>query len=575
MLTRLIERLELVGTGAAIVAISLFLGLTLLVLGRIVSLDDVQVAYETVADLSRLQEDVQVLAIAAERSDRHEVLRTWQSVERRVSRVGDAVGAAYPASAYPAQLREWMRDVELPIRQLASASEADATVFEAVHIKAKQLRFALRGAMGEVISHSLDDVAARNATIGKTIWGVVACVAGSLLCGTWLVMRLLHEVRRARRAEADVKYHNDRLQELVAERTRALSHTEAQLRNAINTAPDGFAAFDADGLLFAANDIAREVLPAAATALTLEEVITASQGFEDPKVVASTPGTHTAEVEGPRGIWTMVSVRQQPDGTAVIRFADISAYKQATETLERAVLHEQNLRRLYREVVSVVSHQLRTPLAIIDSGAQKILRRGASASWSDIADRAHQIRTAAAGLVALVDGTLDSARLDLGEIAFSPQTVDLNGLLTNLTERLREVYPARRFKVEIGDLPAEVNCDPLLLEHVIGNLVSNSVKYSGPETPVSIIATANRDALSIVVCDEGVGIPHEELESVFELSYRGRNVGRQAGSGVGLHFVRQVVRLHGGDIRVVSAIGAGTTVTLDLPMSGPTPQLAA
>ena len=90
MLTRLIERLELVGTGAAIVAISLFLGLTLLVLGRIVSTDDVQVAYETVADLSRLQEDVQVLAIAAERSDRHEVLRTWQSVERRVSRVGDA-----------------------------------------------------------------------------------------------------------------------------------------------------------------------------------------------------------------------------------------------------------------------------------------------------------------------------------------------------------------------------------------------------------------------------------------------------------------------------------------------------
>lgn len=404
-------------------------------------------------------------------------------------------------------------------------------------------------------------------------------MTASLLCGAWLVVRLIQSVHRARKAEAEVRRHNDRLEHLVAERTLALADTEVQLRNAISTAPDGFVAFDAGGRLFLANEVAREFLPAtnvhmiAGTALA--EVIRSTQAFADPAVVASNPGVHTAEVEGPPGTWTRVTVRQVPDGTAVMRLADISAYKQATRTLERAVLREQNLRQLYRDFVAVVSHQFRTPLAIIDSGAQKILRRGAGAAWSDIADRAQQIRTAASGLVALVDGTLDGAGLDHGEIAFSPQDVNLRHFLLDLGGRLQDVYQRRRLNLEVGELPALVRCDPLLLEHVIGNLVSNSAKYSGDGAPVSIIAEASSDAVSIVVCDQGVGIPHEELDSVFELSYRARNAKERAGSGVGLHFVRQIVRLHGGEIRVVSTIGAGTTVTLDLPIEGPPPRLAA
>ena len=575
MHTRMLERLELAVTGAAIVAMGLFLCLTLTVLGRIVSGDDARTAYATVAELSRLQENVQVLTVAAERSERRELLQAWQLVEQGLPNVGSAVGATLPASPFPAQFADWLRDVDLPLRQLARTAMPDAEAFVPIRVKAKQLRFGLQSAMNAVIKEQSQDFTAQKVAVDRTVWGIVTCVVGCLLCGAWLVARLVHGVRRARRAEAEVRRHNARLQEIVAERTRTLADTEAQLRNAIHTAPDGFAAFDANGRLFVANDTARDVLPATATGTALAEVIAATQAFADPISVAATPGIHTAEIEGPDGIWTMISVRQEPDGTAVMRLADITTYKRATQTLERAVLREQNLRRLYRDFVAVVSHQFRTPLAIIDSGAQKILRRGASAPWSDIAERAQQIRSAATGLVALVDSTLDSTRLDQGEIAFSPHDIDLRSFLLNLAERLQEVYPGRRLEIEIGALPAQVHCDPLLLEHVIGNLVSNSAKYSGQETPVSIIAAASAKAVSIVVRDQGVGIPHEELDSVFELSYRGRNVGRQEGAGVGLHFVRQAVRLHGGDIRVVSTIGVGTTVTLDLPMGGPLPRLAA
>lgn len=575
MRTQMLERLELAVTCMAVAALCCFLVLTLTVLEKMVFADNAGAAFGTVTELSRLQDNVQVLTLAAERSERHEVLQAWQSVEQGLPIVGGAVNLALPASPYPVQFSEWLRDADSPIRQLARMPEPDAEAFATIRVKAKQLRFALHGAMSAVISDGLQYPEAQKAAVGKTILGIVTCVIGSLLCGAWLVARLIHGVRRARRAEAEVRLHNGRLQEVVADRTRALADTEAQLRNAIHTAPDGFAAFDANGRLFVANDTARDVLPATATGTALAEVIAATQAFADPIAVAATPGIHTAEIEGPDGIWTMISVRQEPDGTAVMRLADITTYKRATQTLERAVLREQNLRRLYRDFVAVVSHQFRTPLAIIDSGAQKILRRGASAPWSDIAERAQQIRSAATGLVALVDSTLDSTRLDQGEIAFSPHDIDLRSFLLNVAERLQEVYPGRRLEIEIGALPAQVHCDPLLLEHVIGNLVSNSAKYSGQETPVSIIAAASAKAVSIVVRDQGVGIPHEELDSVFELSYRGRNVGRQEGAGVGLHFVRQAVRLHGGDIRVVSTIGVGTTVTLDLPMGGPLPRLAA
>lgn len=579
MQARMIERFELLGTGAAIVALSLFLGLTLLVLGRLASSDAARSAYSGVAELSRLQQEVQGLIISAERYDQHEVLQGWRSVEIGLNKASDTISAVLVNSVYPSNFLSWLDDIDLPMRRLARMSTPDPAAFRTIRVQAEQLRFAVRGATNAVLDHGSQQLVARATDVANAIWGIVACVTASLLCWAWLVVRLIKAVRRSRRAEAEVRRHNEILEHLVAERTRTLADTEAQLRNAISTAPDGFAAFDVKGRLFVANDIAQEYFPDTDTSLiagrSLNDVIFATKAFAEPTVVASNPGIHSAEVEGSAGNWTRITVRQAPDGTAVMRFADISAHKQATHALEQAVVREQNLRRLYRDFVAIVSHQFRTPLSIIDSGAQKILRRGAGAAWTDVADRAQQIRNAVSGLVALVDSTLDSVSLDHGEMAFRPQDVNLRPFLLDLGRRLQEVYQERRLNLEVGELPSPVRCDPLLLEHVIGNLVSNSAKYSADGAPVSIMAEASLDAVSIVVSDQGVGIPHEELDRVFELSYRGRNSRGHTGSGVGLHFVRQIVRLHGGDIRVVSTIGSGTTVTLDLPIEGPPPRLAA
>jgi signal transduction histidine kinase len=227
---------------------------------------------------------------------------------------------------------------------------------------------------------------------------------------------------------------------------------------------------------------------------------------------------------------------------------------------------ERELSQLYREFVSMVSHQFRTPLTVIDMAAQRIIRRGTRMTQDEIEERAAAIRDAAARLTRLTESTLNAARLDQGEIACQPVPCNLAELITDVSTRYTSLEPGRKIDVSCQTLPPAILCDPVLIEQVIANLLSNALKYSGGDTTVHVRGWIKDNWVFISVQDFGVGIPDEDMPRLFDRYFRARTAKGTTGTGVGLAFAREIIRLHRGTIEVASHEGAGTTFTIRLPL---------
>lgn len=237
------------------------------------------------------------------------------------------------------------------------------------------------------------------------------------------------------------------------------------------------------------------------------------------------------------------------------------------QRIERSLLHEQEIREAYRSFVSLVSHQFRTPLAVIDSAMQRLIRRGTGA---DVEARAGTVRQEVRKLSQLINNTLDAIRLEAGQLCPAPQGCDIAELVRLVRVRQLDATPGRAIELDLArDLPASVETDPLFVEQILSNLLSNAVKYSPDGQPVRVTAWAGPLDIFIAVEDRGVGIPEAEQGRLFESFFRASSSDGVPGSGVGLHVSRQLADLIGGTLRVLSRSGAGSTFTLVLPRTWP------
>lgn len=387
----------------------------------------------------------------------------------------------------------------------------------------------------------------------------------------------LRDVTARNQAQRELARHRDQLEQLVQERTGDLQRTQRQLTSAINTAPDGFAAFAPDGRLVLANEYIRT--------LFADEPALFDEGARLDTILAAlarrAPLAMEAEAAGTGGelmsrelclspaLWLHITVRRMAGGGTVMRMADITAYKLAALTLENALQRERSLNDFYRSFVSMVSHQFRTPLAIIDSGVQRIMRRGAEMTPAEIAERAEKIRSATGRLTRLVEGTLNASRLDAGQIDMKPRACDFGALVAEACERQRELAPGRRIETDLDGLPPAVRCDPILIEQVVSNLLSNALKYSPEHEPIEVRAWAETDVIRFSVRDRGVGVPADDVPHLFERFFRARTAAGIDGTGIGLNLARAIAHMHGGEIAVETKEGAGSTFTLSLPLVAP------
>lgn len=237
--------------------------------------------------------------------------------------------------------------------------------------------------------------------------------------------------------------------------------------------------------------------------------------------------------------------------------------------LETSLDKERELNGLQRQFVSMVSHEFRTPLAIIDGNAQRIMKRQDQIAPERLQNGIHKIRTSVVRLINLMESVLSVSRLEADTIKFQPQSSDLGVLIEEVCANHREVSPGHDLISDTTALPAELTIDANLMRQVVANLVSNAAKYSPDGTRVWVGGDVAADgSVSISVRDEGPGILPDERDKLFDRFFRGSVSTGIIGTGIGLHIVQVFVDLHGGRIEVVSTEGEGATFIIHLPPSG-------
>ncbi|MBX9634888.1 MAG: hybrid sensor histidine kinase/response regulator [Magnetospirillum sp.] len=237
------------------------------------------------------------------------------------------------------------------------------------------------------------------------------------------------------------------------------------------------------------------------------------------------------------------------------------ALARARDRAELALTRETEAKHELRQFLSMVSHEFRTPLAIIDSAAQMLMMRVEKTDTAAL-PRLETIRGAVHRLVDLIATCLADEQLESGRIVLQERSLQLGPLLEAALGHHRAATPDRDLTLTQDELPA-VWGDPSMLTLVFNNLIGNALKYS-VTGPVDISARADHGGIAVEVRDCGIGIPDSDLPRIFDRFFRATNTQNIAGSGIGLHMVRQIVELHGGTIAANSQLDQGTTVTVRL-----------
>lgn len=213
------------------------------------------------------------------------------------------------------------------------------------------------------------------------------------------------------------------------------------------------------------------------------------------------------------------------------------------------------------------SHELRTPVSIVLSQAEHTLARERSAD--DYRQALAVCQKAALRMRRLVDDLLLLSRADAGRLSLRREPVDLDVLARNTIEPLQPLADRQQVRLEVRSAPVQIIGDADRLAQVVTNLVTNAVKYNvgGGDVVVDVRREANEALL--IVQDSGVGISATDQPHLFERFYRvdrARTHQDDTGTGLGLNLVAEIVAAHGGAIHVDSALGAGTTMTVRLPI---------
>jgi signal transduction histidine kinase len=230
---------------------------------------------------------------------------------------------------------------------------------------------------------------------------------------------------------------------------------------------------------------------------------------------------------------------------------------------------EQALTTLQRNFVSMASHEFRTPLTIIDGHAQRLISLQSRLAPEDIAARAGRIRKAVRQMTVLIEQLLNSSRILDGQTSglyFHPTDIDLIALISEVCALYREISPDAQIVERVGEQPIYINGDPNLLFQLFGNILSNSIKYSPAGGCIKITYTRAAHHILVNIEDNGIGVPAQDVDKIFERYHRGVNVSGIVGTGVGLYIVKIVANLHGGDVAVTSQEGQGACFTVRLPL---------
>ena len=334
--------------------------------------------------------------------------------------------------------------------------------------------------------------------------------------------------------------------------------------------PDGLLILDPDMRIVYANRTALDMTGYAETEL-VGRLCSETLAARDLDGRDLSSGWHpSTKLRSVSGVTEQTVVLRKRDGRDLVTSLSGSFQRDPSGRISTAVVTFRNNARRSRtgvsgmEIVSTVSHELRSPLTSVKGYTSLLINR-----WDRLRDdqkqmMLEQVNHDADRVTRLITELLDISRLETGRLRLRRQLVDLPKLAGSVVEKVRLEYPELDARVEFAEGFPKVYADPDKVEQVLTNLVENACKYGSP-TGLRIDAALSDDSISVSVADRGDGIPAEDLPKVFTKFFR-RAEGRPTGSGLGLWISRGLVESHGGDLTAESNIGSGSTFTFTLPL---------
>lgn len=219
-----------------------------------------------------------------------------------------------------------------------------------------------------------------------------------------------------------------------------------------------------------------------------------------------------------------------------------------------------------RDFVANISHELKTPIGAVGLLAEAL--EHAADDPAQVQRFAKRLSKESKRLAGMTQEIIELSRLQAADALADPQEVDIDRVITAAIDQNRVTADAQRIQlVSGGDRRTRVWGDEAMLVSAVHNLIANAIQYSVAPARVGVGVSERDDVVEIAVTDQGIGIPEEELDRVFERFFRVDQARARAtgGTGLGLSIVKHVAQNHGGDVRVWSQPGRGSTFTIRIP----------
>jgi PAS domain S-box-containing protein len=284
-----------------------------------------------------------------------------------------------------------------------------------------------------------------------------------------------------------------------------------------------------------------------------------------PILISSKQGSQTFELQGTIqttnekdiDVAMTYSVVYTPEGkpiNAVINVRDISKLREV-----------ENLRETF---LSMLGHELQTPLSIIKGYTSTLARSDSKWDLETLRNSLQVIETESDRLSSIMNKLLLASRIAAGTPTPAKEQVQLSFLVGKVVRRLQATTTVHSFQVEFEPDFPPVSADPALMEEVLTNLIENAIKYSPKGGKITISGRNIGKEVRVTVADEGIGIPKEDMERIFERFQRtDRSVVKKVkGIGLGLYICKSIIEAHGGRIEVASKVGKGSQFTFTLPL---------
>lgn len=377
------------------------------------------------------------------------------------------------------------------------------------------------------------------------------------------------------RAHEKIAMDNERQKSELAHEKSVLWQQRDQLRifkTAVEQSGEMMILTDPEGIVLWANKAAEDV-----TGFSVKEAIGRKAGILWGKLM---------DQEYYRQLWDTIKNKKQLFTSEIQNhrkngehfFSTINIYPlmdkdgviQYYVATQRDVTEQKEVDQMKTDFVSLVSHQLRTPLSSMRWNLEMLLAGDIGKLSAKQKEVVKSTEEANARMIKLISTLLNISRIESGRLIVEPEEIDLVTYFEDLARQCQSNVKGQKLLLTMPKGPYKVVVDPMLLRQITNNFVNNASKYSPVDKPIEISVVDQSDKYMILVADHGIGIPQSEQRKIFGKFFRASNVSKHEtdGTGMGLYIGSMLVKLLGGTIGFESKEGVGSTFKVILPKRG-------